>query len=42
MVNELGLPNHMADSTAQWQQMLGDLPLETDDIGEVLKAFGKA
>jgi len=42
MVAELGLPNHMADSTAKWQQMLGDLPLETDEIDDVLKALGKA
>ena len=42
MIAELGLPNHMADSTARWQQMLGDLPLETDEIDDVLKALGKA
>src|SRR5690554_1736692 len=42
MVEELGLPNHMAQSTARWQQLLGDLPVETDNIDDVLKSMGKA
>lgn len=41
MVAELGLPDDMARATAKWEQLLGDLPVTTDKIEEVLAALGK-
>ncbi|WP_196259637.1 NAD(P)-dependent oxidoreductase [Pelagibacterium limicola] len=41
MVDELGLPNHMTLATVAWQQLLGDLPIQTGDVHEVLEAMGK-
>ncbi|WP_421952011.1 DUF1932 domain-containing protein [Pelagibacterium sp.] len=41
MVAELGLPDDMACATAKWEQLLGDLPIETDSVDEVLAALGK-
>jgi len=42
MVAELGIPNDMALSTAKWEQLMGDLPIQTNNIDDVLKAMGKA
>ncbi len=41
MVAELGLPDDMARATAKWEQLLGDLPVKTDSVDEVLAALGK-
>jgi len=42
MVAELGIPNDMAQSTAKWEQLMGDLPVQTNNVDDVLKAMGKA
>lgn len=41
MVAELGLPDDMARATAKWEQLLGDLPIKSDSVDEVLAALGK-
>lgn len=41
MVAELGLPDDMARATAKWERLLGDLPVESDSVDEVLAALGK-
>lgn len=42
MVAELGLPNDMARSTAKWEQLMGNLPVQANNVDDVLKAMGKA
>ena len=41
MVAELGLPDDMARATAKWERLLGELPIETDQIDDVLDALEK-
>jgi len=40
IVAELGLPSLMATSTAQWQKIMGDLPVATDSADAILNALG--
>jgi len=41
MVAELGLPDDMARATARWERLLGELPITTDRVEDVLGALGK-
>lgn len=41
MVAELGLNDDMARATAKWERLLGELPITTDRVEDVLDALGK-
>lgn len=41
MVAELGLSGDMSRATAKWQRLMGELPVATDRVEDVLDALGK-